>query len=329
MLLAVDDLAVEYAGLPAPLRAVDGVSLSVERGRALALVGASGSGKTTTALALLSLLPPGAQVVRGAVRFEGRDLVHLDEAARSTLRGSRMAMVFQDAGGALHPMLSVGEQVGEPLRIHRGAGRREARAEAVRLLTRVGIGDAAGCADRFPHQLSGGMRQRALLAMAIACEPALLVADEPTGALDVTVQASILDLLDELRAERGMAVLHVTHDLALAAERSDEVAVMYAGQLVERGPVAALFSRPAHPYTAALLRALPGNGDGAAPTAAAAGGCSRSPGGGPPETERPATTGCRFRHRCPEARPRCAEESPGVTALDAARDVRCHFPLVA
>ena len=327
MLLAVEDLAVEYAppsvrsvGAAPLARAVDGVTLSLAAGQALALVGESGSGKTTVALALFGLLPMGARVVRGAARLDGTDLLGRDAGVLGGLRGARMALVFQDAGAALHPTLTIGDQVGEPLRIHRSASRGEARAEAVRLLARVGIGDAASCARRYPHQLSGGMRQRALLAMAIACGPALLVADEPTGALDVTVQAEVLDLLDRLRVAHGMALLHVTHDLALAAERSDEVAVMYAGRVVERAPTQLLFRAPAHPYTAQLLRdlALGRSADG---EPAPARDSSDQPVG--------VAGGCAFRGRCPGARARCSEEAPALLPLDAERAVRCHFPVCA
>lgn len=303
--------------------ALDGVSLSLDRGGSLAVVGGSGAGKSTLALLLLGLLPPAARVVRGAVRFEGTDMLSLDERSLRALRGRRVAMVFQDAGAALHPLRTALDQVAEPLRIQRGAGESEARKEALRTLALAGIADPEAVGARYPHQLSGGTRQRVLVAMAIACQPALLVADEPTSSLDVTVQAAVLDRLEALRRERGMALLHVTHDLPLAAARADEVAVLHAGRLVERGPSTAVLARPAHPYTAALTAAwdkLAGLRSGATdPVEGRLGGALSAE----------APRGCHLRARCPIAKARCAEETPRLLPLSPTRAVRCHAPLVA
>jgi oligopeptide/dipeptide ABC transporter ATP-binding protein len=312
VLLVASALTVEYGGV----RVVDDVSLAIDAGGALALVGESGAGKTTTALALAALLPAAARVVGGTAILDGVDLLGGGEAARAHLRGARIAFVFQDAAAALHPLFTVGDQVGEPLRIHRGVDARSARSQAVDLLRLVGISDAAGVAASHPHQLSGGTQKRALVATALALDPPILVADEPTAGLDAPVAAALLDLLDARRRERGMALLMVTHDLAVAA-RAGEIAVMYAGRIVERAPAAALLSRPAHPYTAGLLRALPRlDGDPRPLDEIAAAAPSPTP-----------AAGCRFRARCPSAQARCAEEEPALLPTDGARTIRCHFPL--
>ncbi|MGB3584458.1 MAG: ABC transporter ATP-binding protein, partial [Roseiarcus sp.] len=254
MLLEVAELAVD---LPAPggsQRVVDRTSFSLAEGESLGVVGESGSGKTMTALALMALTPEGAQV-SGSIRFEERELVGLGEEAMRQLRGDRIAMIFQEPMTALNPLHSVGAQVAEPLMLHRGLARRDARRRAIELLERVRLAEPERAARSYPFGLSGGERQRAMIAMAIGCSPRLVIADEPTTALDVTVQARILALIDGLRAESGMAILLVSHDLAVIAGHCDRVMVMYAGVIMESGPVDAVLRRPRNPYTLALLEA--------------------------------------------------------------------------
>jgi oligopeptide/dipeptide ABC transporter ATP-binding protein len=307
------------------VRAVDGVSFRLEAGRVLGLCGESGCGKTSALLALLGLLPAGARA-RGAVRLEGQELLGAAEAELARVRGRRVAVVFQGAAAALSPLRAIGDQVGEPLRIHLGLSRRAAFDRAVEELARVGLADPARCARSFAHQLSGGMQRRALLAMALCCRPALLLCDEPTAGLDVTVQAAVMALLAERRRQDGMAVLLATHDLPLAAEHCDDLAVMYAGQLVEIGADArAVLARPAHPYTVALVAAMPGIEDrpGAGAPLPSIGGTAPSPSAWP--------AGCRFAPRCPIAVERCRREAPRlepVAGLADGRRVRCHFPRV-
>jgi len=333
-LLAVEELHVEYAAVDrpggAPARAVDGVSFGLEAGQVLGLCGESGCGKTSTLLALLGLLPAGARA-RGAVRLSGQDLLAASEAELARVRGRAVSVVFQGAAAALSPLRAIGDQVGEPLRIHLGLSRRAAFARAVEELGRVGLPDPAGCARSLPHQLSGGTQKRALLAMALACRPQILLCDEPTAGLDVTVQAAVMAMLAERRRQDGTALLLATHDLPLAAEQCDDLAVMYAGQLVEYGPDARdVLRRPAHPYTAALCAAMPGR-------EAATGHARPLPplpsiaGTAPSPSDWPA--GCRFAARCPFVVERCRREAPELrplAGLDAgladARQVRCHFP---
>ncbi len=310
-------------------RAVDGVSLTVERGGVVGLVGESGSGKSMTALSILGLLPPAARVAGGQVLFDDQlnnrsiiDLVALDERRLRRLRGSRIAMIFQEPMTSLNPVFTVGDQVGEPLRIHRGLGRRAALDEAVRLLELVGIADPRRRAGEYPHQLSGGMRQRVMIAMALACGPDLLIADEPTTALDVTIQAQILELLSRLRKELGMAMLLITHDLAVVAETCDEVVVMYAGQVVERAAASSLLTAPRHPYTSGLLRAVP-RGDGSSH----GGRLAEIPGMVPSLDALPA--GCRFADRCDRVEARCRSELPALVEIAPGHLARCHFPLAA
>ena len=286
-LLAVDRLTVTVPGdlgrgaggrlrEGPPVPVVREVSFALDRGEMVGLVGESGAGKTLTAYALLRLLPPGARIAAGRILLEGRDLVPLPEAEMRRVRGRRIAMVFQEPMTALDPSFTIGFQVTEAIRAHRRIGRREARSEALRLLDRVALAGAARRLGAYPHELSGGQRQRVVIAMALACGPALLLADEPTTALDVTVQAQILDLLRSLREELGLAVLLVTHDLAVVSATCDRALVMYDGELVEEGPVDELFARPAHAHTRSLLAA-------AAPIAidAGTGGGDPSPAGAP------------------------------------------------
>ena len=285
--------------------AVRDATLRVEAGEALALVGESGSGKTLTALSAIGLLPRGARFRRGSLLLSGREMQMANEPTWRAVRGDRVAMVFQDPMTSLNPSMTVGAQIMEGVRAKQGLSRSEARARAAGLLRRVGLGQAERRMDDYPHQFSGGMRQRVMIAMALACDPALLIADEPTTALDATVQAGIIALLAELRAERGLALLLVTHNFGLVAEAADRVAVMYAGDIVETGPVASILMNPAHPYTQALLRAVPRvDRDGAD--------IQPIPGQVPPVHAMPA--GCRFAPRCPARMEACAAPPP-VTAL--------------
>jgi peptide/nickel transport system ATP-binding protein len=285
------------------------VSFALDEGQSLGLVGESGSGKTMTALAIMGLPPDGARI-SGAIRFEGRDIARASEAEMQRLRGDRIGMVFQEPMTALNPLHRVGDQIAEPLRLHRGHGLARARAEAVQLLGRVRLRDPEKLARAYPFQLSGGERQRAMIAMALACSPKLLIADEPTTALDVTVQARILDLLAELGLASGLAILLVSHDLAVIARHCRRVLVMYGGAVMEQGPVEAVLRQPLHPYTRALLEARPKLGAPRERLAAI-------PGAGGAAAE-----GCAFSTRCPLALPACREDPPAV-ALAAGHVVRC------
>jgi oligopeptide/dipeptide ABC transporter ATP-binding protein len=290
-LLEVEDLAVRFRAHPAGVHVVDGVDLAVARGKTLCLVGESGCGKSVVSLAVMGLLPkPAASVTRGTVRFEGRDLLKLSERELADIRGDRIAMIFQEPMTALNPSYTVGDQIAESVVRHRGVDARAARARALELLDRVRIPAARQRLDAYPHELSGGMRQRAMIAMALVNDPVLLLADEPTTALDVTIQAQILTLIAELQRESGTAVVLVTHDLGVVAQVADEVAVMYAGHVVERGPVEAIFADPQHPYTIGLLGSMPALGKRTGRLAAVPGSVP------PPELFPP---GCRFSSRCP------------------------------
>jgi peptide/nickel transport system ATP-binding protein len=314
-LLDVRDLSTHF---PAPggrtLRAVDGVSFTVGRGEILGLVGESGCGKSMTALSILRLVPPPGRIAGGRVLLEGCDLLSLDVEEMRSVRGDRIGMVFQEPMTALNPVLTVGEQVAEVLRVHRGMAKKEAWARAVALLARTGIPDPGRRAAEYPHQLSGGMQQRALIAMAVACEPDLLLADEPTTALDVTVQAQILALFAALVREGNRGALLITHDLGVVAQTADRVAVMYAGAIVESAPVAGLFRDPYYPYTIGLLDSLPtpGRREFAA-----------IPGAVPDLSHLP--PGCRFAPRCGRAQARCREAEPALEGKEG-RSVRCWFP---
>jgi peptide/nickel transport system ATP-binding protein len=306
-LLEISDLQVSFAGDESRVTtAVQGVDLEIERGRTLGLVGESGSGKSVTALSVMRLLPKETAQVRGRMVFEGRELLSLSERAMQDLRGNRMAMIFQEPMTSLNPSYTVGDQIGEALERHRGMSGSEARRHAIALLERVRIPSAAVRVDEYPHKLSGGMRQRVMIAMALACEPLLLIADEPTTALDVTIQAQILDLLRTLQTETGTAILLITHDLGVVAEMADDVAVMYAGEIVERGAVADVLAAPEHPYTVGLLGSIPrlevqrsrlSTIKGMVPTLTAA------------------FTGCRFAPRCPFAEDRCRNETQVLRAM--------------
>ncbi|MBM3524436.1 MAG: ABC transporter ATP-binding protein, partial [Alphaproteobacteria bacterium] len=304
-LLAVDDLRTRFDTRRGPVTAVDGVSFAIAQGEILALLGESGCGKSVTALSIMGLIPPQAGgIVGGRVRFKGRDLATLGDAERRALRGGAIAMIFQEPLSALNPVLTIGRQIAETLVAHGKAGRRKARAEAVRLLREVGIAEPERRAEAYPHELSGGMCQRAMIAMAMACDPELLIADEPTTALDVTIQKQILHLVHELRARRGTAVLLITHDMGVVAENADRVAVMYAGRIVETARVATLFAGPAHPYTRGLLDSMP-DVDRVTERLPAI------PGHVPDLLALP--PGCAFAARCPRAESRCRATAPEPT----------------
>ena len=314
-LLRVEDLVVELEVEGVRAHAVDGVGFELEAGHTLALVGESGCGKSLTALAVLRLLPrPVARIARGRVLYRGRDVVTMSGAEVRKVRGGEIAMVFQEPMTSLNPVFSCGEQIAEVARLHLGMSRRQARDRAIELLDEVGIDRPAERAKQVPHELSGGMRQRVMIAMALAGEPSVLLADEPSTALDVTTQAQILDLIDRLCVERGMAVLLVTHDLALASQRAHRVAVMYAGRIVESAPRESLFTRPAHPYTRGLLACRPRLGERRELLPAIEGTV-------PDVFERPA--GCRFHPRCGFAVPACAQFEPELAAIGGDQRVAC------
>ena len=312
--LDVRDLSTHLFVDAGRVRAVDEVSLRVMPGEAVALVGESGCGKTMTALSLMRLARPPARIVAGEVRFEGRDLLGLDETAMRRLRGGRIAMVFQDPMTFLNPLMRVGEQIAETIRLHQAVAARDVRAIVLGALRRVRIPAPETVIDYYPHQLSGGMRQRVLIAIAIASSPALLIADEPTTALDVTVQSQIMRLLADLRREIGGAMLLITHDLGLVAEYCDRIYVMYAGRIVEEGDVRSIFARPRHPYTRALLRST------LSPTRRVE--SFESIDGHPPNLIRP-PLGCRFHPRCPEAIARCGSAEPAFAASAGGGGARC------
>jgi oligopeptide/dipeptide ABC transporter ATP-binding protein len=304
-LLAVEGLSVGFRGEAGLARVVEDVSFAVDAGRIVGLVGESGCGKSVTARAIMRLLPtPPAVIGAGRILLDGQDLLALDESAMRHVRGDRIGMVFQEPMTSLNPTFPVGFQVGETLRLHRDLGRAEIRAQVLELLRLVGIGAPERRYDQYPHELSGGLRQRVMIAIALACRPGLLIADEPTTALDVTIQAQILELLVRLRDELGMAILLITHDLGVVAEYADEVIVMYAGRLVEWAEVHALFRRPRHPYTRGLLDSIPR-------LSGERGMLSTIAGSVPSPLERPA--GCPFASRCPRPVEACGQTFPPGT----------------
>lgn len=290
VLLSVRNLRTYFHTRKGTVKAVDGVSFDLNRGETVCLVGESGSGKTVVCESITKLIPmPPGEIVDGRIDFEGQDLTERSPEQLSNVRGGRIAHVFQNPQGALDPVYTVGAQLVEAIRLHRDVSKRAARERGIELLDRVGIPEAATRANEYPHELSGGMKQRVVVAMALAAEPALLIADEPTTALDVTIQAQILDLLTDIKTERDMAVLFVTHDLGVVAEIADRVVVLYAGKVMEHGDVHDVFKTPAHPYTQALFRCLPGHGNR-----------RETIGGTFPSAVNP-PTGCRFHPRCPHA----------------------------
>lgn len=314
-LLSVRDLRVQFASNRGPVTAVDGVSFDLERGRVLGLVGESGSGKSVTALSLLKLVPSHLAWVRGEVWFEGRNLAELSERQLQSVRGREIGMIFQEPMTSLNPIASIGWQMAEPLILHLAMSRSAARDRAAELLDKVGIPRPRQCLDRYPHELSGGMRQRVMIAMALACRPKILIADEPTTALDVTTQAQILDLLRDLQAEFGTAIIMITHDLGVVAEFADDVQVMYAGRAVERAPVAEIFARPQHPYTEGLLRSIPSFDDIGSDRLFGIDGTVPSPFDLP--------KGCAFAPRCAYASPLCEQAVPTLNPFERNHSVAC------
>ena len=316
--LKVRGLSVSFATENVPLNVIEDVSFSVEHGRTLGLVGESGCGKSVTAMSIIRLLPsPPSRVESGRILFNGRNLLKLDEAAMRTIRGNRIGMIFQEPMTSLNPTFTIGFQIAEVLRIHRGFRLRQARDRCVELLNMVGIGSAAARLDQYPHQLSGGLRQRVMIAMAIACGPALLIADEPTTALDVTIQAQILDLLVRLQKELEMSILMITHDLGVVAEFCDHVVVMYAGMIAEKAPVGQIFSHPRHPYTRGLLASVPQIGKKRThlPTI---------PGMVPGISERP--VGCYFAQRCERVTDICWRTTPPLEGQGTENRLACWNP---
>jgi oligopeptide/dipeptide ABC transporter ATP-binding protein len=314
-LLAVDHLTTVFETSRGPVPAVDDVSFRIEPGETLALVGESGCGKSVTALSLMRIVQPPGRIASGTVRFRGRDLAALSEADMQAVRGAGISLIFQEPATALNPVFRIGDQIAEALIVHGRAPRRDAKAKAVDLLRAVRIPQPESRVDDYPHQLSGGMRQRVMIAIAIACQPSLVIADEPTTALDVTIQAEILDLLREMKAAYHLSLLLITHDLGVVAETADRVAVMYAGRIVETAPVRAIFRAPAHPYTRALLASLPGGRpgerlrtiEGSVPVLGAL----------PP--------GCAFTPRCPDRFDRCPTAPPPDYPAGAGQTAKCYL----
>jgi peptide/nickel transport system ATP-binding protein len=320
-LLSIEDLRTEIKLRHATVHAIDGVSLTVDPGECLGIVGESGSGKTMTALSIMRLLPSGGAVVGGRIVVDGTDVAALSDTGMEEVRGNQIGMIFQDPLTSLNPTMTIGDQIAESVRLHRGASKQQALERAVEVLGLVGMPKPSERVSNYPHQLSGGMRQRVMIAMALACEPKLLIADEPTTALDVTIQKQILELIDSLRQRLKMAVILVTHDLGVIAGRADRVAVMYAGRIVETAPTDVLFSRPRHPYTEALFEALPEKaGDEESVRR-----LYNIPGQPPDLTAPP--PGCKFAPRCRYARESCVKEEPGLTDLDGAHLFRCYYPV--
>jgi oligopeptide/dipeptide ABC transporter ATP-binding protein len=316
VVLSVRDLITVFPTTESVAVAANGVSFDLRAGETMGLVGESGSGKSVTCRSILRLVPEPGQIVGGSILFRGVDVLDLSRRELRAVRGAEMSMIFQDPMSSLNPVYAVGDQIAEPLRTHRGMGRREAREEAVSLLDRVGIPSPRERLESYPHELSGGMRQRVMIAIAISCHPRILLADEPTTALDVTIQDQILSLLLELQAQEGMAILLVSHDLSVIAQTCDQVTVMYAGYVVEQGATAALFERPQHPYTIALLKALPEFG---------AEGRRLVPIGGQPPDLTALPPGCPFAPRCDHAREGCAEVSMALLESGPGHGTACAY----
>jgi peptide/nickel transport system ATP-binding protein len=313
-LLEVTGLRTEFKLATGLLKAVRGVDLTVAAGETLALVGESGCGKSITAASIMRLVPPPGRIVAGSIRFKGEDLLQLSDEQMRDVRGNRIAMVFQDPMTSLNPVFTIGFQVAEGLRIHRGLGKEAAEKETVEILAQVGIPAPRERLRDYPHQLSGGMRQRVMIAMALALKPELIIADEPTTALDVTIQAQILELLDRLKTENRMGLVLITHNLGIVAERAHRTAIMYAGEIVELAPTDELFKNPLHPYTRGLLSSLPEFGHPGEKLATIAGTV--------PDL-RGELTGCAFRARCPIGDERCMETKTEMREAGAGHQVRC------
>ncbi|MFF2507356.1 ABC transporter ATP-binding protein [Streptomyces sp. NPDC058067] len=317
MLLEVRDLQVEFRTREGVAKAVNGVNYAVDEGETLAVLGESGSGKSVTAQAIMGILdmPPG-KIAGGEIIFQGKDLLKLKEEERRKVRGAKMAMIFQDALSSLNPVLSVGAQIGELFTVHQGMSRKDARTKAVELMDRVRIPAAQERVGQYPHQFSGGMRQRIMIAMALALEPDLIIADEPTTALDVTVQAQVMDLLAELQRELGMGLILITHDLGVVADVADRIAVMYAGRIVETAPVHEIYKRPAHPYTKGLLESIPRLDQKGQELYAIK---------GLPPNLMHIPPGCAFNPRCPMAQDVCRTDVPPLYEVSPTRRSACHF----
>jgi oligopeptide transport system ATP-binding protein len=316
-LLEVEDLRVEFKTNYGIVNAVNGISYTLEGGETLAILGESGSGKSVSAQAIMGIIdiPPG-KISSGVIRYRGVDLLRMEESERRTVRGRRIAMIFQDALTALNPVFTVGFQIGEMFRVHRGATRDEARAKAIDLMERVRIPSARERVNDYPHHFSGGMRQRVMIAMALALDPDILIADEPTTALDVTVQAQVMDLLADLQKDTGMGLILITHDLGVVADVADRVAVMYAGKIVETGSIFDVYKNPAHPYTQGLMASIPRldqKGNKLTPIV-----------GAPPNLMR-IPPGCAFHPRCPYARQKCVQQEPPLASIPGDRRSACHF----
>jgi oligopeptide/dipeptide ABC transporter ATP-binding protein len=316
-LIRVKDLRTSFFTPEGEVRSVDGVSFEIEEGKTLGLVGESGCGKSVTSLSIMRLVPaPAGRIVGGEIFYRGRDLLKLGEREMRKIRGNEISMIFQEPMTSLNPVFTIGNQIGEAIRLHQGLGKKETRDKTIEMLRLVKIADPERRVDDYPHQLSGGMRQRVMIAMALSCNPSLLIADEPTTALDVTIQAQILELMKELQQKLGMALLLITHDLGVVAEQADEVAIMYAGKLVERAGTEAIFERPLHPYTVGLLRSLPGMAEKRKRLEAI-------PGVVPSPLDLPG--GCRFRDRCFKAAASCAEMEPLLIEREKEHWVACYF----
>jgi oligopeptide/dipeptide ABC transporter ATP-binding protein len=319
-LLQVKDLQTSFFTPEGEVRAIDGVSFEIGEGKTLGLVGESGCGKSVTSLSIMRLIPsPPGKIVGGEIFYRGRDLLRLNNEQMRKIRGNEISMIFQEPMTSLNPVFTVGNQIGEAIQLHQGLGKRETRKKTIEMLRLVKIADPESRVDSYPHQLSGGMRQRVMIAMALSCNPSLLIADEPTTALDVTIQAQILELIKELQQKiGGMALLLITHDLGVVAEQADDVAIMYAGKIVERSSTRAIFSRPFHPYTVGLLNSLPGIGGLKKKRLDAIPGMVPSPLNLP--------SGCRFRDRCPRAQEVCAQTEPPLEEKEPGHTVACYFP---
>jgi oligopeptide/dipeptide ABC transporter ATP-binding protein len=319
-LLQVKNLKTSFFTPEGEVRAIDGVSFEIGEGKTLGLVGESGCGKSVTSLSIMRLIPsPPGKIVGGEIFYRGRDLLKLNNEEMRKIRGNEISMIFQEPMTSLNPVFTVGNQIGEAIKLHQGLGKRETRQKTVDMLRLVKIADPESRVDSYPHQLSGGMRQRVMIAMALSCNPSLLIADEPTTALDVTIQAQILELIKELQQKiGGMALLLITHDLGVVSEQADNVAIMYAGKIVERSSTRAIFNHPFHPYTVGLLNSLPGIAGLKKKRLDAIPGMVPSPLNLP--------SGCRFRDRCPRAQDVCAQTEPPLEEKQPGHTAACYFP---
>ncbi len=313
-LLKIDNLHIEFRTSRGHLQALNGVSLAVEPGQVFGVVGETGCGKSITGLSVLQLLPKSSRITAGSVTFEGRDMLSLSERDMRTIRGRRIAMIFQDPTSCLNPVFTIGSQIERVIQTQLGQSKKEARSHAAEVMAAVGLPDVKRMMNSYPHQLSGGMKQRAMIAMALSCRPALLIADEPTTALDVTIQAQILALLGDLQQQFGVAVLLISHNLGVVAQVCDRLAVLYAGRVVETGPTEAIFNAPTHPYTQGLLKAIPRPGSRGRPLTAIPGSVPVNPG---------AVVGCAFAPRCTFAFEQCHQETPRLLATGEQHQSAC------